>query len=204
MKVTNPNRVRRNGSAKAHEQQSLISEPPAKVGFDLSWDDARNWYRILIPWPDGACRSEEGELQPEEFSALWALADEHGITVEQAMNRVWRDVFARADCGDRAEATPSACKRARPEADLGLTAREQTLVELLAEWLKLSPADYCLESVRGCFQPNLDWLASAAEGDEGPEDRADARRLLPRVQALFRGRRLEMSSFKDSPAVAGN
>jgi hypothetical protein len=79
----------------------------ARIGFDLRRDESGNHYRILIPWPDGASWSQVGDFEPEEFAAIRTLADKYGITVSQAMNRVWRDYFTQADCGDGGSATPS-------------------------------------------------------------------------------------------------
>jgi hypothetical protein len=81
--------------------------PQAKIGFDLSGEGGLYDYRITIPWPDGASWSQVGDFEPEEFAAIRALADKCGITVSQALNRVWRDYFTQADCGDGVSATPS-------------------------------------------------------------------------------------------------
>lgn len=197
MKSTVLNRVRKNGSAKAPVKQACKREP--------ALPRASGSVQLVIRREDTGAVWARMDLPAGVYERMMEACRKLGVSLSQFIETACREVLPALEAGHVAAAESPAPTHQRKEAmpALGLSAPEQTLVALLAEWLELSPTDYCRGSVRNCFQANLDWVGEAVEGAKDPKDRADARRLLPRLQALFRGGQLEMSAFKGSPAVAG-
>ncbi len=98
------NRVRRNHGTKATVEQvaNLAARKPTKPqnGFSLTNGAGACDYELHIPLPDGSVWSTTGDIEESERDAYEQEAGRLGISLNQVMNRIWRDHFAAADCGD--------------------------------------------------------------------------------------------------------
>ena len=73
---------------------------PAAVGFVIKKARRGYDYMLEIPCPGGRIWAFEGDIEDELFVVIAREAERLGISFRKALNRLWRDAFAKADCGD--------------------------------------------------------------------------------------------------------